>query len=269
MLVFDEEKKAKELLATGKFSSKNICKEIGVICRYWVNNGVTKDEMIKRAIKLDAFNRNMINIAYYVGEASLEDMYRGIINNAMEYPYVTGIKCDIYKREVDVINSLKKEDEKRLLFAYLVHFKWSSKIAWRVFPYNKYDWVIDDELDIFKIAGLGHLRKEKRNKMIKSFYERKLFDFCILKTKYRYTLPWVSYEGDVAFTIENYDNIEDYLYLCSGKGIICSRCGKPAERLYPHQKYCSKCSAINKRERARIRKNRQIHAFKNAETLNK
>ena len=257
MLVFDEGKKAEQLLQKGCSSLKNIGKEKAIICRYLKTLGKTDDEILAEMKKAD----KKLSIYKYMDEDDIERIYRNIIVKANEFPYIHNIECSIYKSEMDIIMNIKDESLRKLLFVYLVHYKWSCQIQWRTFPLYGKIWCLDDDLDLFKFAKIGTTRKDRRDKLIRKLFNSGLYESLIIKTKYRYNIPFAVNSGEEVIRIKNYEDLIGYIDYYLGEKVLCQECGKPIKRNFPNEKYCNCCAEIVKRRKATERKRKQKSRF--------
>lgn len=198
-------------------------------------------------------------------------------------------KIDIYKSEIDYINSLDINYEyKKVLFTFLVQYKLNKKIYEYKFdkPYNnlyfqggkkKYN-------NIKKMSNIPvkmNINDEVINELSNSDLIEILHKGII---KLNYLKECLSEMNDeVAISVLNFDNIGYYLdyYNGNSKIIKCENCNKLIKKTCNKTKYCKECAKeierIQERENAKIRmrkyrnklKNKNVTEIENAQNSDK
>ena len=254
MTIFDEKKYAERILKQKEYGTlKNQGREKCVLVRYFYNQGYSHDEIVHALLKL-----NMHNDTTYLSKDKLKIIYERIIDKALKYDLIYDIKVDIYKSEVDIINSIDDELEKKLLFIYLVYYKWASQVSYLRFYSKKNNImiVVNNDKDIWKIAGLDKLRLKDRYVLSGNLLKQGLYAEDNFKKYNYFYIPFATDSGDLAFTITNYDNLFGELELYNGDVslIRCSNCGVVMKKINNKHKYCNFCARIINIEKTKQRK---------------
>lgn len=257
MLIFDEKKYAMNLIKNKEFQTyrqKDI--ERYILIRYLSSEGMSSEEIKK---ELEAFP--LIGCEY-LDKKEINLIYDKILERALSYPLITGIKVNIYKSEIDTINTLDDDNAKKMLFALLVYYKWAINQPYLYFfsKYNNTKMVITNDLDIWKCSGLMKLRVAERYKVCNKLIIDGLYVEDNFKSNNYFYLPFSVDDGEIAITIENYDNIIGELnyYNNPDKYKRCSECGVVINKTRSPKKYCDNCARIvkNKQNKEYYQKNK-------------
>ena len=245
MLIFDEKKYAEKLLREKEFQTyrqKDI--ERYILIRYLHNEGKDINDIKK---KLEEFP--MIGCEY-LDKKEINVIYNKIIERALSYPLVTDIKINIYKEELDVINSLEDENARNLLFILLVYYKWAcnQKHLYFFSRYNNVKMVVTNDMDVWKYANLMKLRVFERYKLCNQLISQNLYVEDNFKSNNYFYLPFMVNEGEPEIVISNYDNILGELYYYNDKENYkrCAECGVIIKKTRSPKKYCKNCAKIVK-----------------------
>ena len=194
----------------------------------------------------------------YIPNFRKEKFYK-TINRALtaglkkDQKLITIPKIDIYKSEIDYLNSLDINQEyKKVMFTFLVQYKINKMI---------YEYKYDKEFNSYYFKG----GKKKYNniKKISNISSKILLNDEIINslgslsyvTILHNGLIYLDYldncneEGDIAFSITDYDNIGLYLdYYNNIKGVTkCEVCEEIIKMKNNRQKYCESCwTEVNK-----------------------
>lgn len=246
MLIFDEKAYAKELLKEKTFKTyrqKDI--ERYVLIRYLHSQGLSFDEIENKLQKFPLVG------CEYLDKKEIDMIYSKIIDKALSCDLITGIKVDIFKSEMEVINSVKNEHARNLLFILLVYYKWAINQSYLYFysKHNEAKMVMTNDIDCWKLAGLMKLRVADRYKLCNELISNKLYVEDNFKSHNYFYLPFSKDSGDIAISIDNYDNIigELYYYNEPEKYKRCATCGTVIQKTRSPKKYCSKCAYEAKR----------------------
>lgn len=253
MLVFDEEKYAKSIINNKRYETlKNQGQERCIIVRYLTYIGC--DEL---SIKKILFKIPMLG-GDYLSDRDKDIIYSKIISKANNYNLISGIKVNIYKPELDIILGLEDQYARRLLFIYLVYYKWACNINHLQFfsKKNNISMVVENNKELWKLAGLSKLRVNDRYKICNQLFNDNLYRVDNFKSHNYFYLPFSVEKGDIAMTIDNYDNIlgELYLYENPNEYKRCSICGMVIKKTRSPKKYCLNCA---KKENIRKTKERK------------
>jgi ABC-type antimicrobial peptide transport system permease subunit len=183
---------------------------------------------------------------------------------------ITISKIDIYKTEVDYINSLDvNQDYKKVLFTFLVQKK-LNKIVYEYKNNNKNNNKNNDNNNEYNMLYFkGGTKKYNNIKRISNIPIKILLNDEIVNTLAELKLITIIHkgtilldyiqncrqEGDIVFTINDFDNIGLYLDFYNGiKGVIkCENCNKIIKPKNNKQKYCEECAVDVDRIKAKER----------------
>lgn len=254
MIVFREDLYGADILTKNKYrTGKRHGFERCVLVRYMANNGYSKEEIISSLKRLSKKE------FMYTSEVYERRIYNRIYNKALEYEYIKDKEVIIYKSEIDTILSIPDKKERDLLFVCLVFYKWAKTIE----QYKFYDHFLNKTLveehdnDMIALARLKSLRNVERklkfNYLIKNhYYEDRMF-----KGKSFFYIPFAVDAGEVAFTIDNFDDLIYWLYwyIEPTKYKRCIECGRMIKKTTGSKKYCGSCAcyvANQKKEKRKV-----------------
>lgn len=241
MLIFDEKKYAKNLLKKKEFQTyrqKDI--ERYILIRYLASEGMSSDDIRKELEKFPFIG------CEYLDKKDTDIIYNKIIDRALSCSLVTGIEINVYKSEIDIINSVEDENARNLLFTLLVYYKWAINQSYLYFysKHNDVKMVMTNDLDIWKYANIMKLRVAERYKLCNQLILKNLYVEDNFKSNNYFYLPFLVEDGEIAFTINNYDNILGELYIYNDPEHYkrCSECGVVIKKTRSPKKYCDSCA---------------------------
>ena len=245
MIIFDEKKYAERILRNKEYGTlKNQGQERCAIVRYLkFDKGYSDEDILNVLSKIPMHGGDALT------KQHKNEIYSRIIEKAPKYEYVKDIEVKIYKSELDIINSIKNENCRNLLFCSLVYYKWGQHIFSKNF-YSKVserDMVLEDDENISKISKIMKLRKDERFALYRELYLKKYYIQDIIKSKNYFYIPFAKDDGeDVVMTINSYGNILGELYLYNKEQGYkrCENCGEVIKKNNNKQKYCNNCSRI-------------------------
>lgn len=255
MLVFDEKKYAEEIINNKQYATvKTQGKERCIITRYLSFLGYNRDE-IKSVLA---------QIPMAGGECLTDDdkdkIYDKIIDKANDYEFVHDKVVKVYQEELDKIMAVEDEKLRNLIFIYLVYYKWAKQIPQLKFHSSKsnIDMVIENNIDVWKLAGVFSLRVQYRYQLCNQLYSLGLYRIENFKEHNYIYIPFSVDEGTPVFEIRNYDNVlgELKIYEEPNQYKRCQICGTVFKKNASRKKYCSKCARKEELRQARERKKR-------------
>jgi len=159
--------------------------------------------------------------------------------------YIKSKEITIFLDEIDKIKTINDQNAEKVAFAMLVYCKWLNNLTW--FTMSKADIVREA-----KIKNLNSIDQQRvltglvQNQYIKSDVRKASRKHCRgtgNNEQQMWSLNYLSQDGDVAFTINDYDNfVYRYLNYVYGGYFVCAGCGKIFKQNKNVQKYCKKCS---------------------------
>lgn len=241
MLIFDEKEYAKSLLDNNSYNTiKSQGKERCIIVRYLTSLGKSQNEIKK------ILNSMPMSGGEYLSNKEKDLIFSRIINKANEYEFITNKEVYIYQSELDIITSLDNENLKGLLFAYLVYYKWAVQIKHLKFysRKNNIDMVIENNNDIWKLAGISKLRLSDRYMLCNILFNKGLYKVDNFKAHNYIYLPFVEKDGKPVMTIKNFNNVigELLIYEYPEQYKRCCICNIVFKKTRSPKKYCTSCA---------------------------
>lgn len=241
MLIFDEKEYAKMLLENNSYNTiKSQGKERCVIVRYLTSIGKSQNEI------KEVLNKIPMSGGEYLSDKEKDLIFSRIINKANGYEFITNKTVNIYKSELDVITNLEDDNLKYLLFAYLVYYKWAVQIKYLKFysKKNDIDMVIENNNDIWKIAGISKLRLSDRYMLCNKLFNKGLYKLDNFKAHNYIYLPFIKEKGEPIITINKFENIigELLIYENPNQYKRCCICNTVFKKTRSPKKYCSVCA---------------------------
>lgn len=241
MLIFDEKKYAEDIIANKKYNTvKTQGRERCILVRYLTSLGYSVSEIKNVLLKIPMSGGEFLSVS------DKDVIFSKIISKANEFEFITGLEVKIYKSEMDVVLSINDEYTRNLLFVYLVYYKWACQVKHMCFysRHNEAFMALENNNDIWKIAGLSKLRVADRYRLCNSLFTSGLYKVDNFKSHNYIYLPFVVNEGEVAITISNYDNIlgELFMYINPKEYKRCCVCGCVIKKTRSPKKYCSICA---------------------------
>ena len=131
-------------------------------------------------------------------------IFSKIISKANEYEFITNITIKIYKSELDIIQTVEDDYSRNLLVIYLVYYKWAKNIKHLQFYSKKNDitMVVENNNDIWKLAGLSKLRVADRYRLCNLLYSKGLYKIDNFKSHNYIYIPFAVDDGEIAIEIE-------------------------------------------------------------------
>jgi len=160
--------------------------------------------------------------------------------------YIKSREITIFVDEIDKIKSINDKNAEKVAFAMLVYCKWLNNLTW--FTMSKADIVREA-----KVKNLNSIDQQRvltglvQNQYIKSDVRKANRKHCRgtgNNEQQMWSLNYLSQDGDVAFTINDYDNVVyRYLNYVYGGYFVCAGCGKIFKQNKQNNSiYCNKCA---------------------------
>lgn len=240
MLVFNERLYGEKLSKRGYQTFKNQGRERCILVRYLRSLGKDDNYIIEELNKMPFSGKE------YLSKDDLNIIFQKILNKASLYDYMADITITIYKKEMDIITGVADENARNLLFVLLVYYKWASCGNHLFFDSKKNGkrWVLENDNDVFKLANLFQFRKNKRYESFRYLIQDNLYVSDIIGQSGMFYLPFVQYDGEIAFEIQNYDDVLGWLYYYLGDYKLCENCGTPIQKTNNKKKYCQECARL-------------------------
>ena len=241
MLVFDEKKYAEEIITNKKYSTvKTQGRERCILVRHLTSLNYSHSEI------KEVLSNIPMSGGEYLSDRDKDMIFSKIISKANEYEFVTGIKVEIYKEELEIIETKEEELARNLLFIYLVYYKWACKVKHLQFYSKKNEimMVVENNNDLWKLAGLSKLRVADRYRLCNLLFNKGLYKIDNFKSHNYIYVPFAKDKGEVAIEISNYENIlgELMIYEKPTEYKRCAICGTVIKKTRSPKKYCTMCA---------------------------
>lgn len=241
MLIFDEKEYAKSLIDNNSYNTiKSQGKERCIIVRYLTSLGKSNVEI------KEILNNIPMPGGEYLSQKEKDLIFSRIITKANEYDFITDKVINIYQPELDIICGLEDDNLRHLLFAYLVYYKWAIQVKHLKFysKKNNIDMVIENNNDIWKLAGISKLRLSDRYMLCNNLFNKGLYKIDNFKSHNYIYLPFVKEEGEPVIQISKFENIigELLIYESPNEYKRCCVCNNVFKKTRSPKKYCSSCA---------------------------
>lgn len=255
MLVFDEKKYAKNIIDNKRYETiKTQGRERCILVRYLTSLNYSVEDIKKVLSEIP------ISGGEYLSDKDKDVIFTKIIAKANEYEFVTDKIVKIYKSELEEIKKVEDDYARHLLFIYLVYYKWALTIPYLQFysKKNNITMVIENNNDIWKLAGLSKLRVSDRYRLCNLLFNQGLYRVDNFKSHNYIYLPFATDEGEVELEISNFDNLLGELFILESPSEYkrCVVCGKVIKKTRSPKKYCTNCAYTENLRKTKERKTR-------------
>lgn len=253
-LIGNEIKHAEKCLKQKSIDKKQNVKTLIVLIKYYHHYLKKTHTEIKELLNdfLDSvpnrFNRDYLE--ELIGSMAKDDVPINVVE-----------KVCITEAEMRVINTRESEQERRVLFTMLVHYKVKNEL----YPQNN-NKVSEEHSTIFKDAKVTCSQKDKY-KIINKLSQDGLIDLPVNLNDSRITLNYVNNDSPTVIEVSSYDDlIMDYYIYKGSKVINCKECGtRVLVKGKSRTQYCPSCKKEKELEQDRIY---QQNKYKNAKNPN-
>lgn len=230
MIIFDESKYALEMLQNGFKNEHEMFHDLLILSKYLFHIGKDKTQ-----VKADIFEFCSANIADFNRYLFAKEINR-VVTQAANSKLRTGTTVYIYESDMDTINSMDDEKQRKILFVFLVLYR----------LYNRPFEVGLNEL--FKMAKVS-ANSSDRYEILHTLHKKELIQTSVdLKYKVLIDAP----SGEEICQVSDFDNMIMYYYQMKGQTIAkCESCNGMMVPRGRNQKYCTNCSAKIRKESKR------------------
>ena len=162
-------------------------------------------------------------------------------------------KVNIYKEELDYIDSFKYSQQRKILFTLLVYSKIYNKML-----NSDEGWITENFSDILKEAKCKTGNNQYRLELLKELKDLDTINVFYKNGNCHIKVNYIKEEGDKLLEVSDFDNIIYYYLIHKGeKWKQCSECGKyfKSKSKKNNAKYCNKCSKVIHQKQKNISKN--------------
>lgn len=150
--------------------------------------------------------------------------------------------------EIDAVDNLSSVREKRILFTLICLAKLSNEISG-----EERNWVNYPMKEIFELANMYSVTREKQNLLIHNLYKQGLISFSKRIDNTNIQVKCINYNSDPCLYISDYRNLGNQYFMYKGEPYIqCESCGLIVKRTNRSQKYCQDCAKDINRKKAII-----------------
>lgn len=203
-------------------------------------------QLVKSFLSQMMINSNGFYVEKY--EDVIRKMVNKVIDNDLEL--IERDFISIYQSDLDLIDTLETNREKKILFSAIVLARYNNKDGW-VGLYTSSDYN-----ELFKLANVSMKKEEKYiliGRMIKKgyFIKPQINDKINLKVNFDKIESRES--NPIVLKVSNIQYLgNQYLTFNKKDWITCVRCGKRVKKTNNRQKYCTRCAYEKKLENKRI-----------------
>jgi hypothetical protein len=201
------------------------------IARYFYEQGLSKTEIRQ---KLDEF---VVKCNSNLSTAKLKKTLYFAVKNADKKNYFAVNHICVTKRELNIIEKLKSNAERQMLFSILCAAKYFKAIN----PKNGF-WVNMKLCEIMGYANIN-LSLYKRAKSLRYLLEQ---GFIRIGSKMGSTGLFINFadeKGQSKLTITNFKNLGwQYLMYVGKQYFVCEKCGVTVKRKSNNQRFCQECT---------------------------
>jgi hypothetical protein len=225
LIIFDEKKYALDMLQNGFKNERDTFHDLMILSKYLYHIGKDRTQ-----VKSDIFEFCTVNICDFNKYLFAKDINR-IVAQASNSKLRTDSKVDIYDSDIQTLETLDDEKQKRVFFVLLVLYRLYGK------PFE----IGLNEL--FKMANTN-LNSKSKYEILNLFHKKGLIDVSV---DMRYKVLVEEPSGELALSITDFDNM--ILYYMELKGFNVKHCAS-CDLLFcargNKQKYCLTCSRLMK-----------------------
>lgn len=244
-LIFDEVSFIKNVIDTKEYPDKCslkwlITKILGYLYQY---TDLEKDDKIYTTYVIDILN-NMKKLTYpyyqeYKYAGYIKSQAKKILKEKIHVDLKNIKEINITKSEIEIVQKLENEDERKLLFTLYALAKVNN---------NPSGWVNLPDKNIFEFANLRYTQVQQMN-LIHSLYKQGYIHINKIIDKHGYKVELGEDVGNIAMIITDFRDFgKQYLDKYKDGWKMCQCCHKMIKIKGNNQKYCKKCFDIINKE---------------------
>ena len=229
-IILNELERAKEIIQTGHID-KDVPHMLGILARYLLSIGKTKQEtkdMLEEFIKKDR-PRDRIDGWY--------GLIDHIVSKADGKQLVQIDSVNITKNELDIIKSINKRQEERLMFTILCLSKY-----WNCVNDLNNGWVNTSDKDIMRMANIN-TSISRQSAMFRNLKSYGFISFSKKVDNLNVKVDILDNDSDIEIKITDFRNLGHQYHMYRGEHYIqCVNCGITTKRNSSNHKYCKDCA---------------------------
>ena len=249
-IIFNEQQIVNKVLNGEKYDIDDY-KVIQILIKYYYLKGSEnkldiREKTIEAMLKSNEdFNR--ANWTSYI-DKSIEKMLKNI-RVFGKTPKILNIeKVDIYKEELDYIDSFKYNYQRKSLFTLLVYAKMYNQML-----DGNEGWISENFIDILKESKCQTKNNQYRLELLKELKDMGAINVFFKKGNCHTKVNYLKEDGEKVLEVDDFNGIiYFYLKYKGERWTKCEHCGKYfkiTNKYISFQKYCSKCKKVEEREK--------------------
>jgi hypothetical protein len=238
---------------------------ITLIAKYYCSDDLGYEKLCD-IVKETLLEFNLENYQEYKYHNKIVSVCKNITNGTLEKDFKEREFIPIYENELNVINSLKTDRQKKIMFTFIAVARYMDSEGWINKKTSK------GLSEIFKLANVS-LTTEKRDELLHELYVDGYISFGKKVDNLNIRVK-LDDSGDVIYKVKNFDNLGNQYIGNFKKGYRqcanpeCGRKIKIASTTGRPKLYCNECAKKIEAENAILRKRKQREIGKCHEKLN-
>jgi hypothetical protein len=238
---------------------------ITLIAKYYYSDDMDYDTL-SDTVKKTLLKFNLENYQEYKYHNKIVSICKGIVNGDVEKTFKEREYIPIYENELNVINSLKTDRQKKIMFTFFAVARYMDSEGWINKKTSK------GISEVFKLANVS-LTTEKRDELLHELYVDGYISFGKKVDNLNIRVQ-LDDTGEIVYKVKDFENLGNQ-YIgnfkkgyrqcanpgCGRKVKITSTTGRP-------KLYCDECAKKIEAENATLRKRKQREIEKCHEKLN-
>lgn len=233
MIIFDEKQHAEKMLKKGFLTKHKNVFELYILAKYYYSIELTPEQV----------KENIVSYCEkYIEHFNIDEWYKiinKVIKSTSNTKLKTNIKVEIKKSEMDTIDNIKKENERKVAFSLLVLYKY--------YGHKKFEVSIED---LYRLSKLN-LSSQSKLKILQSLTSSGLIDINMGGKR------WVTFaekSGEAVLAISDFEDFiyEYFNYFGDSNFLSCHSCLKAIKVTNNKKKYCKRCAEKIKRNQNKI-----------------
>lgn len=227
---------------------------ITLIAKYYHSEELDMKQL-SDIVKKKLLEFNLDNYQEYLYHSKIVSICNWLLNGDIEIDFKERDYIPIYENELNFINSLPNDRQKKLMFTFFVVARYMDCDGWINKKTSK------GITEIFKLANVT-VTSQKRNELLHELYKNGYISFGKKIDNMNIKVN-LDDSGDIVYKVKEFSNIGNQYIGNFKKGYKqCINCGKKYKIKSPNDyssKYCSKCAKESHRiiNRESMRKTRE------------
>lgn len=252
MYILNEKEYIRTILASKKKPDDlTIGYLISLIAKYYFNDTCDANAL-SETIKEKLLELNIDNYQEYIYHNKISSVCNSLFEGEIDCSFKQREYVPIYENEIKLINSLKNDRQKKLMFTFFAIARYMESDGW----INKKN--STGILEVFKLANIT-LSSNDRNKLLHELYVNGFISFSKRVNNLNIKIR-LDNTGDIVYKIYEFNNIGNQFIVNFKKGYKqCKECGKRIRDTGNKKTYCDKCAE----KKEKIRKRNAAYLYRN------